>query len=239
MADIHSRRIRGNLAFWDTHRKRLIEAIGPDVYKYVDDFTHLDMGAADAPAGWTVTLVETGGGESTVALTDAVGGALLITTDAADNDGVNMQLDSESFELTSDQDVYFGIKLQANEATQNDFLVGLCINDTDLLGGMTDGVYFEKVDGGTGISTVTEKDSTETQSDDEGTFAATTDFTLEFYYSGADAAVEFFIDGASVGTSSTNIPDDEALKPSIHYLTGTTAAKTLTVDWLRVIAIGR
>ena len=235
MADLHSRYIRGNLAFWDTHRKRLIDAIGPDVYKYLNDWTGEDV-ISNAPEGWTATLV----GSSTVAVSSVVGGNLLITTGGTEDNGISLQLDSEPFECTADQDVYFGIRLKVSEATQADFLVGLCVTDTALLGGVADGIYFESVDGGTGISTVVEKSNSETQSDSEGTVVAGTYMLLEFYYSGADDSVEFFIDGTSVTVpAATNIPDDVTLTPSIEFLTGDTSAETMDVDWLRVIAIGR
>ena len=47
MANLHSRRIGGNLAYWDGHQKRLIDAIGPDVIKYDSgDFTFSPITAA-------------------------------------------------------------------------------------------------------------------------------------------------------------------------------------------------
>ena len=239
MAGMNSRQIGGNLVFHrDGHQHRLLDAFGPDVVKYVDDFTVSGLAAADAPLGWTVTLVEAGAGESTITCPDEVGGALLLTTDANENDGINMQLDGESFELTSGQTaVYFGARLKASEATQSDFLVGLCITDTDLLGGMTDGVYFRKVDGSTSVSAVTEKDSTETEATGVLTFAADTYYELEWYW--VSGSVKFYVDGVLVATHTTNIPDDEQLTPSLHFLAGATTAKTLTLDWVRAIQIGR
>lgn len=242
MADVIGQRVSGNLVYIDraAHMRRVIDAIGPDVIKYVNDFESSGMlaAAADAPPGWVVTLVEGGAGESTITAPDAVGGALLLTTDAADNDGINMQLDGESFELTSDQKlVYFGIRLRSGEATQSDFLVGLCITDTDLLGGMTDGVFFRKVDGSTSVAVVTEKDSSETETAAVLTFAAATDYTLEFFFDGS--SVEFFVDGVSVARHTLTIPDDEALTPSVHFLSGNAAIETMQIDWIRAIQIGR
>lgn len=238
MPSLHSKNIAGNLVFWHTHQHRLIEAIGPDVVKFEDDFVISRLAAADAPVGWTVTLVETGAGESTITKPDGIGGELLLTTDAADNDGINMQVAGESFELTSDQSaVYFGIRMKSGEATQSDFLVGLCITDTDLLGGMTDGVYFRKVDASTSVSAVTEKNSTETETTGVLTFAADTYYTFEFYYVGA--TVYFYVNGSLVATHTTNIVDDEAITPSIHFLSGNAAIETMTIDWVRAIQIGR
>jgi len=236
---LHSTYIAGSLAYWETHRKRLVDAVGVNVVKFVDDFVSSPLAAADAPLGWTVTLVEAGAGESTITKPDGIGGTLLLTTDANEDDGIEMQLAGEAFELTSDQRaVYFGIKFQCDEATQIDWLVGLCITDTTLLGGMTDGVYFEKLDGGTGVSFTVEKNSIETQADALATFAAATDIVLEFYWDGA--TLEAFINGVSVAKPVlTNLPDDEALTPSIQVLAGSAAIRTMTIDWIRAIQIGR
>lgn len=241
MPNVIGQRIAGSLAYIDqsVHRRRLIDAIGPNVIKYEDRFLNSGLAAADAPLGWTVTLVEAGAGESTITKPDGVDGGLLFTTDAAEDDGIEIQLKGESFKLnTSCQALYFYAKLRANEATQLDFLIGLCITDTTLLGGMTDGIYFEKLDGGTGISFTTEKNSTETQSDSLATFAADTDVELEFFYDKATGTVYAYVNGTQVAAHTTNICDDEDLTPSLQVLTGEASAHTLTLKHLRVIQIG-
>lgn len=236
---LNARHIGSNLVYFQGHRKRIVDAIGPDVIKYDADFVQSPLIAADAPLGWTVTLVEAGAGESTITKPDGIGGALLLTTDANEDDGIEMQLAGESFELTTDQRLtYFGISFQADEATQIDWLAGLCITDSSLLGGMTDGVYFEKLDGGTGVSFTVEKNSTETQADALATFAANTDIIVEFYWDGT--SLEAFINGVSVASPVlTNLPDDEALTPSLQVLAGSANVRTLTVDWVRAIQVGR
>jgi hypothetical protein len=238
MADLHSRYVQGNLVFYDTHRKRLVDALGADVIKFVEDFVDgpaTDAGF-DAVGEWTITRVEGGAGESTLTRTDGVGGELLITTDAADNDGVNMQLIGESFKLASGNIVYFGVRLKASATTQNDFFVGLAITDTDILGGVTDRIGFEKLDAATAVKAMLEKDSTETLS---GTLATldTSYHTYEFYFDGTN--VEFFIDGVSVYVPAvTNLPNDEELRVSIHALAGEAVAKTFNIDWIRCLQIG-
>lgn len=238
MATTKSKYIAGAYTLYETHAKRLLNAEGLSVVKYFEDFVQSPLAAADAPLGWTVTLVEAGAGESTITKPDGSGGTLLLTTDANEDDGINMQLTGESFGFSSSQyATYFGIRLQISDATQSDFLVGLCITDTTLLGGMTDGVYFEKLDGSTSLSCVTEKDSTETQTDSVGTVVADTYMILEFYFNGT--SVEFFVDGTSVASHTTNIVNDELVTPSIHFLAGAAAVKTMTIDWVRAIQIGR
>ncbi len=237
MANIHSRHIRGNLAFYDAHRKRLIDAIGPDVIKYINDFCSGGPGADAAfDDDWTVTRVEAGAGESTMAIVDGVGGILQISTDAAENDGINAQVLGEAFKLASGVDVYFGARMKASVSTQNDFFLGLAITDTDILGGVTDRVGFEKLDGVTDVKAMLEKDSAETLS---GALAAldANFHTYEFYFNGSK--VEFFLDGVSVYTPAvTNLPNDEELRVSLHCLTGEAVAKTFDFDWIRCIQIG-
>ena len=236
-ADVKGKVIRGNLVYWDTHEKRIVDAIGPDVTQYANDFSSggpaIDAAFDD---DWTVTRVETGAGESTMAVIDGVGGVLQITTDALENDGVNAQVIGEAFKLAAGNTVYFGARIKASATTQNDFFLGLAITDTEILGGVTDRIGFQKLDAVTAVTAMLEKDSTETLS---GTLATldTSYHTYEFYYDGS--TVQFFIDGVSVYTPAiTNLPNDEELRVSLQYLTGEAVAKTLDVDWVRVIQIG-
>lgn len=235
---IHARTVGSNVVYYQgSNRQRVVDAIGPDVVKYDNDFMG-PVASTDTPFGFSVTLVEAGAGETTLARTDGVGGLLLITTDAAEDDGANLQVTNEAFKLTTSQRlVYFGARLKLSEATQSDILVGLCITDTTLLGGMTDGVYFEKLDGGATWSCTTEKNSTETQTDSIATLVADTYVILEFMFEGAK--VNFYVDGVLKATHTTNIVDDEELTPSIHFLTGAAAAITCTIDWIRAVMIGR
>jgi hypothetical protein len=231
---LHARWINQNLAYWDTHQCRILDAWGPTVTKYLNDFVNAQLVSADAPLGWTVTLVEGGGGESTITAVDAVGGQILLTTDAFDNDGINMQVTGENFLLAAAKPCYFGIKLKISEATQSDLLVGLCITDTDLLGAMTDGVYFRKVDASAALSFVLEKGSAETTAVVLATMAAGTWYTLEFFFDGVN--VDCWVNGTlQTRLAITNLPNTEELTPSIHVLTGEAVSHTCTVDWVRAI----
>lgn len=238
MGQVHSKRIAGNYVEYQDHEKRLVSARGTDAVVFFDDFVNPGTITSDAISGWTTTLVEAGAGESTVTLADASGGAVVLTTDDAENDGVEIQLKGESFGFaTSQKATYFGARVKASDATQSDFVIGLCITDTTLLGGMTDGVYFRKVDGSTAVEFVTEKDSSETATTAVHTFAADTYVIYEFYFDGT--SIEAFVDGVRVAQHTANIPDDELLTPSVHFLTGEGVAKTMTLDWVRAIQIGR
>jgi len=213
---------------------RLVDAVGKDVFKYELLPKDLNPNGTD-PTGWTSTVVEVGVGTTEFSPNDTAGRVGTITCAANEDDGGSYQLLGENFELTADQDVYVGVELQTNDADQSDLLFGLCITDTALLGGMTDGVYFESLDAATAISTVVETGSAETQSDDEGDLADDTDIILELYWNGA--ATYFFINGVEVTRVAG--ATTEALRLSLEFLTGEAVANTCNIKWLRAIQIGR
>lgn len=232
---IRSRYTRGNLVFLDG--QRWFDAFGPNVVKFLEEFVNTPFEAADTPGAWAVTLVEGGNGDTTVALAaGAEGGELLITTDDAENDGANIQAKGEAFKLASNKPLYFGCRFKVSEATQADFLIGLCITDTDLLGGLTDGVYFRKVDGSTAMNFVLEKGSTETATAFGTAIAQDVYYIVEFLFDGTN--VDWYVNGVlQTRPAITNLPNDEFVTPSIHFLTGAAAIETMNVDWIRAIQL--
>ena len=245
MANVIGRRFGGNLVYVNagSHLMSVVDAIGPDVVKF--DFNPWTMGVqAEAGTGtdslaFTTTVVEAGSGTSELASSNTAGILARLICAANENDGISLQAVGENFEFTSNQSmVYFGIEIASNDADQSDVLAGLCITDTTLLGGMTDGVYMESVDGSATASNVTEKDSSETQTDSVGTLTDAGFHTLEFFFDGS--SVYFFFDGTQNSTIHTaNIPDDEALTPSLEYLTGEAVANTLDIRRWSAFQIGR
>lgn len=242
-ANLHATKIKGNLVWYDSFPKRLVDAIGPDVVKVLMDFVgnaHYGAGG-EMDTNWTVTRVEAGAGESTIAIVDGVGGIARITTDAAENDGVNAQLLGEAFELTSDQVLYFGaFGLKLGDATQSDFFLGLAITDTDVLGGVTDAIGFQKVDGSADLTFIQTKSSVTTTSAGLATLADATASDIEFYWDGVAGTLEVFVNGVSKVTPvTTNLPNSEFLRITWQFLTGMAASKTMDVDRITVIMIGR
>ncbi|MBD3354314.1 MAG: hypothetical protein GF364_22720 [Candidatus Lokiarchaeota archaeon] len=228
----------------DSNTFRWYDAQGPSAHKYLQDFTSLPVDDTTGdPTEFVNTVVEAGaGGDSTATLTDAAGGALLITTDNAEDDGYKMQLGDagggEWVDFSGDYPAYFGIRFKVNDVDQTDCLFGVAVTDTAVLDAVADGLYFRSVDGSAVLNLVAEKDST------ESSLAATTlsDDTYviaEFYYDGT-SAVTAYIDGSSVGTialSDANFPDNEYMRLTIEFLTGETTANTCTIDWVRLIQI--
>lgn len=243
MSNVVGERYKGNIVYVDrgAHLKRWVDAFGPDVVKVIKDFADgpgIDTAFDDE---WTVTRVEGGTGESTITRVDGVGGLARITTDNVENDGINAQLIGEAFELTADQYLYFGaFGVTLSDATQSDFFLGLAITDTDILGGVTDRIGFEKLDGATALKCMVEKDSTETLSASLATLADATPFDIEFFWDGPNNRVEFFVNGASASVPAvTNLPNDEQLRLTWQFLAGAAAIKTMDIDRLTLIQIGR
>jgi len=226
--------INGAIVQYSAHVDRWIAAQGDNVVEFFDDFVAAAP-ASNALPGWTTTLVNS----STLTAADASGGAIVLTTDGAENDGVNSQVSKENFKLSADNSLYFGIKMQASEATQSDFFVGLSVTNTDILGNLPKRIGFRKVDGATGIGFDSEG-TVETTVENLATFADATDITLEFVWDAANSVARVYADGTLKNTVAlgTALPDTE-VAVSLQFLTGAASAETLTVDWVRVIQVGR
>lgn len=230
--------INGNTVIRDASLShRWYDAFGPDVCKHLEDFVCTPFSAADQMAAWLATLIEISGNSTLAHVAGSAGGEIVLTGGGNDNDGVNAQLLGEAFYLASRYPTYFGAKFKVADADQTDVMIGLCIGDTTLLAGTTDGLYFRLVDESTTLSLVAEKDEGETVVG-LATLADSTYVIAEFLYSAG--VVTAYINGAEVGQirdSDPNFPDDEYLTPSIAMLNGAASGKTLTVDWIRTIQI--
>lgn len=228
----------GCIIFTGEHDDQWVAAFGRDAVCYENDFIHVPV-ASDAMAGWTTTLVEAGAGDSTVTAQDASGGALLLTTDAADNDGVNLQMSNEAFLPSASNSLYFGCKLTVSEATQSDLFVGLAVKNTNILGNLPVRIGFRSVDASAAVSFDSEG-AAETTIENVGTLVDATAITLEFLWDAAAGEVRYYVDGTLKGQLAlgTSLPNAE-LAPAFHFLTGAASAETCAIDWVRVIQAGR
>ena len=200
-------------------------------YGYFNDF--MTYTATD----WTITSTD-GGGDSgeVIQATSSAGGALLITTNDADNDSEELQLKGEAFKLSTSKKAYFSTRFKLSDATESDMLIGLAITDTTAIDGVSDGVFFKKDDGDTNLDFVVEKDSTETATAAVGTVADDTFITATFFIDPDRAKVYYSINNAApVGVANTNLPDNEELTVTIAVQAGAAAAKSLTVDYVSAI----
>lgn len=192
---------------------------------FFDDFDRFVVG------DWTITTTEAGAGSATEALTDADGGALLITNDAADNDADFFQKVGESFKFEAGKRLLFKARFKVSDATQSDIVMGLQITDTTPLD-VTDGVFFQKDDGDANLDFYVEKDNTATSATAIATLANNTYVTVGFAYDGK-SEIKYFVNDVHKGTSATtNLPDDEELTVSFGIQNGEAVAKTMTLDYV-------
>lgn len=198
-------------------------------YVYFDHFTTFDSNE------WTITTTEAGTGSATEAIANEAGGVLLITNDNADNDNDFLQLKGEMFKFVAGKQLWFEARIKTNDATDTDIVLGLQITDTSPLA-VSDGVYFIKNDDAATVNFVVNKNSTLTTETAVATMVNNEYIILGFYYDGA-GVLEYRVNREKIGTSVlTNLPDDEELTVSFGIQNGAAAAKTLSVDYIRVEA---
>jgi hypothetical protein len=108
-----------------------------------DDFDYLDT------QKWIVTSLSTGSVLGEV----GDGGLIIFTTAATSGDTEVMQHPFANFSLpqgaTLGKRAAFLVRLQMSDITNSDILVGLCDKTTTPFSAITDGLYYEKVSGGT------------------------------------------------------------------------------------------
>ena len=219
-----------NQIFYDTHRYRVVDARGAGVLAKVNLALDILENTFD-PVGWTSTVVEAGAGTTELSGSPTSGFIGRITCAGNEDDGGQYQAPGQLFRCVSGDRWYAGIQFTSDEATQADLLFGVCNTDTTLLGGLNDGVYMETLDGGTGISVVAEKNTSETQTDSLGTMV-TDSMIWEIVWDGTN--LDYYIDSVVVKSiSSGNIPDDEAMRVSLAFLNGEIAAHTLDIGFCR------
>jgi len=231
--------VNNAIVFYDSvYAHRWYDAIGPSVGKYLQQFLTLpsDDTTGDATE-WELTIVEVGG-STTHVVTDAAGGALLITCAGNDDDGINMQLGAaagENVGLSASYPLYCALKFAISAATQSDILFGVTVTDTDAVTAVTHGLYFRSVDESAVLSFVAEKNSVESVVGSQTMVDGTT-YTAEFLFDGGTAYA--YVDGVELGrisSASPTFPNDELMRLTLHFLSGAAAATTLTVYEMRMI----
>lgn len=201
--------------------------IGPelDLVEYKNDF----LVAQDYAAGdWVVTETDSAATQAIAA--DEVGGALLITNSAADNDVAQLQSTEEFLKLSAGKRLWFACRFKVNDATESDLYLGLATTDTSIIAGTTDSVGFRKADGAATLVSLTEDNTTET-TNTAATLANDTYVKAAFYWDGV-SQVKFFINDALTATHTTNIEKTNKLALTITLQNGEAVAKTMTIDYI-------
>ena len=227
---MNTSQIGSAIVYTGEHSDRIVEIIGEGAFGVDPDFASIAI-ASNAPSGWTTTLV----GTSTLTRADAVGGAIVLTTGASENDGVNTQIGGEAYKPSATASLYFYTKLAVSEAEQSDLFIGLTITDTAVLTNLGKRIGFRSVDGSAALGFEYEG-TAETTIEGVHTLVNDTEVELEFFWDHVNSQVRVYIDGTLKGTYTpgANLPDTE-IKPSVNFLTGAGSAETCTIRRLKVV----
>lgn len=239
---VETHAVNNALVWRDTkYKHRWYDAVGERVTKYTLNTAGCPTdNTTGMPTEWTNTLV----GASAFAHTDVGGGAVLLTTAGADNDGIKLQLgdelvgNGESIDLSGVYPLYCGIEFAISDVDDTDILFGVAVTDTTCLDGVDTAMYFRSIDTSSTLYFVTEKNTVESAVA-VATLADNTYITCEFLYD-TDGTVYAYINGSEI--TSTNrgaatFPNDELMRLTLEFLTGSANARTCTVKWLRMIHI--
>lgn len=185
---------------------------------------------------WNITIVEAGYGSASAALQNIAGGVLLVTNAAGDNDAYQAQWKGEPFKLLTGKFCYFEAKFRTAEITEIDLLFGLCITDTTLIPGFTDGVVWHKDDGDAFLDCKCVKNSSADEEDEIASLVANTWTRVGFYFDGY-STITPFLNGTAYPSKNltTYIPNDEELTPSFAIMNGEAAAKALYLDYVMAV----
>jgi hypothetical protein len=195
----------------------------PSFFGYFTDFIEYDSNT------WTIT--ETGAGTDLSG--DELGGTLVLTNAAADNDAHWLQLgktNGESFKFVAGKPLWFDARFKVDNVLA-DTMIGLYVTDTTPEGGVSDGVYFRRLTTATALNLVVEASSTETVVTTGITMANDTYVNVGFYWDGAKL---FYTQNRQIVaqvTTLANLPTTE-LRLSFGVQNGTAVARSMTVDWI-------
>lgn len=191
---------------------------------------------------WVIT--ETGSG--TRAISQAKDGLLLITNAGGGSDANFFQARdvasgqvAEHWKYVANYPLYFGIRFKVSDATLSSVVAGLQITDTSPLA-VSDGIFFLKSTAARTVSLAGYKGSTGSTVagvlNVNGYLTDDTFTTLEFLYDGTSSFVSGYQDGVLFGgIPLTNMPNTEELTVSFGIQNGEAVAKTMTIDWIRVM----
>lgn len=205
----------------------------PDPTKYHTYFNDFDVFTA---GDWTVTALDGGTDSAEVtAVADADGGILTVTTNDADNDNVCLESQGESWKLESGKKAWLKCRFKIADADDSDVYIGFHTTDTNPFStAPTQRAYFVLAEGAATVTFNVDDNSTDASSGTVATLADDTYVTLGMYYDGK-GTIELYADDVKTATmSSVSIPSTE-MALGFGVATGTTAARTMSVDYILAV----
>lgn len=180
------------------------------------------------------------GSTPTVVASATSGELITITTPATDFAGANCQVKGAFVKCEAGKPFKAFCEIKLSEATQSDFLFGLCGVKTDLLvvssshgiNTAVEGLFFCKLDNTTTINCHGYLAGTQTNVAVAGTMGAV---ARKFEIDWTGTLADFYLDGVKVASFSASLPT-VSLTLSLNCRAGSAAANTFTIyPGLRVI----
>ena len=193
--------------------------------------------AGDSP--WLVLKVDAAtDNNEVIAISDtAVGGVLTLTTTNADNDGLSLQLEGNSFAVTANKNITYECRFRITDVSTADWFVGLAKTDvtgnSPILLGVDESIGFRCPDSTGDIDYVVENGGSETTADSTKDLANATFVVVRFEVIGT-TSVQFWIDGVAIATVTTNLPEDDMLTPTLEIRNDGTGENTIEIDYILV-----
>lgn len=230
--------LAGGSGMWSTAPSKADANYLSKCYEFEEDFiVPFRLGAADDMQ--TLYTVEAGAGAATETFsTTEVGGVLVITNDAADNDADQIVWSNRLFKLAAGKTLWWECRAKLSDATQSDLFLGLIAPEdmTAVADNMPqDGVGFLKDDGDTQIDYVSSKDGANDAQTNKGTMD-TSYHTYGLLIDGV-TSVTPYLDGVALTALATTFCDDELLAPTVMVRNGEAVAKILSVDYIRCVQL--
>ena len=196
---------------------------------------------------YLVTLVDGDGDNAQTILPadDAPGGHVVFTPNNKAVDSITCQANGEAFKLAADKTLIIEARVTKTHATTSDWFIGLGKTLGTLVTNSTDFIGFGNTAGAADLLAVNGKNCTAGEiadpvARDEYTFTdtgidqvAATFNTVRVEIDGTTEA-RFYVDGVLKATHTTNLPDDEAMTPSIYTRCTGTTQTGITVDYILV-----
>lgn len=188
-------------------------------------------------ADWLITAV----GAATATLSNLVGGALLLTNAAADDNSEFLQWKGSDaavrtqWSYTTGKKLQFTHRVQINETIQSDYIAGLHgVNTSPIATPPANGIFFRKDDATGRLWFAASKAGVETKLDTQIDMVAATNYDLEFYYDGSHQTIAAFVNQVKVGSLPiAALPASGTLLAlSFGLQNGEAVAKNATVDFI-------
>jgi hypothetical protein len=223
---------RASGAMWKSYPHPLL--IAPQSgYGYFNDFITFSEDE------WTITVVEVGTGNSTIAMKDEAGGILRVNCAANENDGAQAQSDGECIVIPAAGSIAMEARINlTDDATQSDAFFGLATVDTSIIAGApNDVILWRKDDGDTNWDFLTDTAGSPTTTTGAHTAVADTWVILGFTFDGT--TVYPYVDGVRGTGITTTIPTATEMMISFGYLNGAGSAQNegMDIDWIKLVVL--